>query len=55
MRAPGRKSGLAEDTFAKLSLEATKAVTTMASVAAGFINTFWMAIFVEWDCLAVAV
>ena len=51
LRAPGRKSGLADETFARFSLEATKAVMSLTSVAAMFLHTFWLANCVEWDFL----
>jgi DNA-binding transcriptional LysR family regulator len=55
LRAPGRKSGLAEEKFTKLCVDATKSIMATASMAAGLIITGLLEIFGEWGCLAVAV
>jgi len=55
LRAPGRKSGMAEETFARLSLAATKTVMSLTRVAAVFVNTFWLATYAERDFLTVVV
>jgi DNA-binding transcriptional LysR family regulator len=55
LRSPGRKSGLAEETFARFSLEATKALMSVTSIAAAVVNTFLLGAGMEWDFLAVAV
>jgi len=55
LRAPGRKSGLGEERFAKLSQEATKVITTLTLVATMLVNGVWLAPYVEFEFLTVAI
>ena len=55
LRSPSRKPNMAELKFAKLSMEAAKALTSLASAASMVVNLLWQAGFFDFDTFPVQV
>ena len=55
LRSPDRKPNLAEEKFAKFTLEATKVLSSLVTVATMFLNAMWQAGLFDFGILSVQV